>query len=337
MSEINRHILQEAIAALPQYSLPVDAWVAIEDALPGNVVEMPETSILVDLWSNIEAQLEGNKLQLPEHKMPVDVWDKIEAQLEPSTNTEIFDVRDVPARKNKVRALSIAAGICLICVTAWYLIAGQKAALITYKGADARNCTLPDGSIITGQKNAIVQFPKAFADNARSLTQTEGQAFYNVIKDPTKPFSIATDIGTVTVLGTSFDVKLGADSLCVEVQTGKVRVENDSNAVELLADQAVVMYKDMNKPVRLYNINVPIAQPVVEDKTIKVRYDKTPLKQVVQQLSVQYGIVVLLHPSHEKKLISGSFASKNAIELLSTISKLYNLDLKKKKGFYLLD
>jgi transmembrane sensor len=337
MSEINRHILQEAIAALPQYSLPVDAWAVIEDALPGNVVAMPETAMPKDIWSEIEAQLEGNKFVLPEHKMPVDVWDKIEAQLEPATNTETFDVRDVPVRKNKLRALSIAAGICLICATAWYLIAGQKAELITYKGADARNCTLPDGSIITGQKNAIVQFPKAFADNARSLTQTEGQAFYNVIKDPTKPFSITTNIGTVTVLGTSFDVKLGADSLCVEVQTGKVRVENDSNAVELLADQAVVMYKDMNKPVRLYNINVPVAQPVVEDKTIKVRYDKTPLKQVVQSLSAEYGVQILLHPSHEDKLISGSFASKNVIDLLTTISTLYNLDLKKKKGFYILE
>jgi transmembrane sensor len=336
MSEINRHIIDEALAALPSYQLPIELWESIDNDLLGNKLAMPEYAMPKDIWSNIESELSGSTISLPDMPIPVDVWNNIEAQLEPIAGAEQQRFTSNAGGMNiSWKKISMAAGLILACAVGWYLV-GQKTKVLVYKGANANTCTLADGSIIKGQKNAVVQHPQKFANNNRAITQAEGQAFYEITKDAFKPFSITTSLGTITVLGTSFDVNLQQDSLCVDVSTGRVRVENDSQVVELVANQAVVMYKDLSRPIRLYNTNT--TQEIKSlSSPVQVHYDNTPLKQVIQSLSQEYGVQILLHPSQEQKLISGSFASKNVIDLLGTIGTLHNLSLKKKKGYYILE
>ncbi len=59
----------------------------------------------------------------------------------------------------------------------------------------------------------------------------EGEAFFDVIKNPKQPFVIRTAQARIQVLGTSFDVKAYSDSKVVEtvVVTGKVKVSDPTN------------------------------------------------------------------------------------------------------------
>ena len=80
---------------------------------------------------------------------------------------------------------------------------------------------LPDGSIVKLNKNSSITFDSFDQERTVSLS---GEAFFDVIESE-KPFTVTTEIGSVSVLGTEFNVKSKGDEFDVEVQSGEVEVK----------------------------------------------------------------------------------------------------------------
>jgi hypothetical protein len=95
---------------------------------------------------------------------------------------------------------------------------------------------LPDGSMVTLGGKSRVKYPASFVDNKRDI-YLDGEAFFEVTKDPNKPFTVFTGQVHTQVLGTSFKVTaLPQTPVEVSVVTGKVRVSyHNGNAVNNLA------------------------------------------------------------------------------------------------------
>jgi transmembrane sensor len=66
--------------------------------------------------------------------------------------------------------------------------------------------TLSDGTIVTLNSATTIKYPDHFGDSTREV-YLEGEAFFDVSKDPLHPFIIHTDKMNIRVLGTSFNVK----------------------------------------------------------------------------------------------------------------------------------
>ncbi len=64
---------------------------------------------------------------------------------------------------------------------------------------------LADGSIVHLNAGSTIRYPASF-DRKREV-YLSGEAFFEVVKNPSRPFLIHLDNGTVKVLGTSFNVK----------------------------------------------------------------------------------------------------------------------------------
>jgi ferric-dicitrate binding protein FerR (iron transport regulator) len=64
---------------------------------------------------------------------------------------------------------------------------------------------LPDGSKVWLNAASSIRYPTAFAGNERRVEIT-GEAYFEVTKNPEKPFIVVTDQASVTVLGTHFNV-----------------------------------------------------------------------------------------------------------------------------------
>lgn len=96
--------------------------------------------------------------------------------------------------------------------------------------------TLPDSSVVYLGAGSSISFPERFAAKERTLTLT-GEAFFEISKNPERPFVIYTGMLRTTVLGTSFKITaFKGDPQSVEVVTGKVRVsrmESGKGAAEL--------------------------------------------------------------------------------------------------------
>ncbi len=107
---------------------------------------------------------------------------------------------------------------------------------------EVKNITLADGSEITlGAKSQL----KAWATNKeRRVILVSGQAFFNVAKNPQRPFWVDAGETTVRVVGTQFDVRKGSDRTRVAVLEGIVNVtsahkSNHNTPVVLTAGQQV--------------------------------------------------------------------------------------------------
>lgn len=108
--------------------------------------------------------------------------------------------------------------------------------------------TLPDGSIVWLGAASSLEYPEIFSEEARSV-QLNGQAFFDVVSDPDKPFTVESGPLSTSVLGTSFNVRAYHDDPNIEVTlaTGKVEVTvNDKGQKQTLEPNQRVRFDSVN-------------------------------------------------------------------------------------------
>jgi transmembrane sensor len=128
--------------------------------------------------------------------------------------------RAAPGRR---RFLYVAAAVTAVAVPAGIVLSrpGLFADQRTAAG-ERRTISLQDGSTV--ELAAASSFSVDFAANLRRVVLHEGEAFFDVIRDPVRPFVVDAAAGRTRALGTAFDVKLGADSVTVSVTERSVEV-----------------------------------------------------------------------------------------------------------------
>ncbi len=86
-----------------------------------------------------------------------------------------------------------------------------------------RSITLRDGSLLTLNTNSLVEV--TISDQVRQLQLRRGEAHFEVAHDPSRPFTVRTDVHAVVAVGTAFNIRLKpAGAMDVLVTSGKVRV-----------------------------------------------------------------------------------------------------------------
>lgn len=95
--------------------------------------------------------------------------------------------------------------------------------------AEHRELTLADGSKVTlgaHSKLAIDLKP-----DARELVLEEGEAYFSVAKDPTRPFTVRALNGAITAVGTEFNVRALEGRVTVTVTEGSVNISDATRSV----------------------------------------------------------------------------------------------------------
>ncbi|MCV9928613.1 FecR domain-containing protein [Flavobacterium sp. LS1R49] len=88
--------------------------------------------------------------------------------------------------------------------------------------------TLSDGSSVLLKPNSKLSYPKIFVGNERKV-YLSGEGFFEISKNPKKPFFVFANEIVTRVVGTSFRIKAYSDQPNVEVlvRTGKVTVRSN--------------------------------------------------------------------------------------------------------------
>jgi len=87
---------------------------------------------------------------------------------------------------------------------------------------------LPDGSKVILNSLSKIKYSTPFIGKIR-IVELEGEAFFEVTRDPIKPFEVISNGVTTTAIGTSFNVKYNSNDLVeVALISGKVKVTNSS-------------------------------------------------------------------------------------------------------------
>lgn len=85
---------------------------------------------------------------------------------------------------------------------------------------------LADNSVVTLSTDSAVRVNRW--EKERRLTLVRGQAFFQVAKDPARPFVVVAGDKQVTAVGTAFDVRMEPGKLSVTLVEGRVRIAGSS-------------------------------------------------------------------------------------------------------------
>jgi ferric-dicitrate binding protein FerR (iron transport regulator) len=112
--------------------------------------------------------------------------------------------------------------------------------------ASIKQINLPDGSVVWLNRSTKLTYPKKFSD-AERLIKLDGEAFFDVSKNPDKPFVVKSDALTVKVLGTEFNFngRKSVNMASVSLLAGSVRASGNHNEglIVLSPNQKVVLNK----------------------------------------------------------------------------------------------
>jgi len=149
---------------------------------------------------------------------------------------------------------------------------------------------LPDGSSVVLHRNSKLKYPGTFKNEKREVYLT-GEAFFEVTKNPARPFFVYAGELVAKVHGTSFSIKAIAEEkeITVAVKTGKVSVFSEASPTLLLTcnqqatferERATLVRSALKSPVLL---NIPIENQ-------EFTYSETPAAVVFEALAKAYGV-----------------------------------------------
>ncbi len=93
---------------------------------------------------------------------------------------------------------------------------------------EIRELTLADGTVVTLGARSHIR--SQFSDELREVVLLEGEAFFDVTSDPSRPFLVHAGEQVVRVVGTQFDVRRATDSVRISVVEGVVEVASSASA-----------------------------------------------------------------------------------------------------------
>jgi ferric-dicitrate binding protein FerR (iron transport regulator) len=206
--------------------------------------------------------------------------------------------------------LAIAASVAFLLGWGWYfnnilnnpnhLITSEYAGIITQENPTNKIIALKleDGSVIKLHPKATLSYPKHFLVDKREVT-LKGNAFFDIKRNPQKPFLVLCGETITKVLGTSFFIKSDLSSkIQVEVKTGKVSVyekgatNKKENGVVLTPNEKVVYFDEDNHFVTGL-VEKPEVLVTVKDK-INFDFKNARLSEVLQNFKDAYGIEIFL-------------------------------------------
>lgn len=125
------------------------------------------------------------------------------------------------------RRFAVAASVAFLSIATATLLWFQFYRVPTYATeiGEQRSIRLPDGSTV--ELNSRSRLRVRFTDAQRTVELLEGQALFNVAKNPARPFIVRSDETRVRAVGTQFDVYKKRSGTVVTVVEGRVAVLTD--------------------------------------------------------------------------------------------------------------
>jgi transmembrane sensor len=129
-----------------------------------------------------------------------------------------------PGLRQRKLALSAAAALLFAVGGGLYLAFAPNGERYATPVGGLASVPMPDGSHVT--LNTDSQIRIALTDTERRVELGHGEAFFEVSKDPKRPFVVRAGDKRVIAVGTKFSVRREGDDIEIVVTEGKVRVED---------------------------------------------------------------------------------------------------------------
>ena len=175
--------------------------------------------------------------------------------------------------------------------------------------------TLPDGTKVNLNSESSLVYPETFDGDFRSV-RLEGEAFFEVVKNPEKRFVVTTPHNArVEVLGTSFNMEAFKwDSIVsTTLISGKVAFISRSGQVNMKPGEKLV-YNIQADRASIYQTN---GEAEISWKNGMIIFRTTPFEEALRMLTKRFNVdFVVSNNKYVKDFYTGSFTNHRLEQIL---------------------
>jgi transmembrane sensor len=282
-----------------------------------------------------------------EYLLAVEIWQALaHPELDRSTSSEhlIDEARrfgatalpitraPVTSKSTRQRGLSIRTAMlavpALLGTLAW--LSWNRPAVIDLATGigEQRSAVLPDRSIV--ELNTRSEIRVIYSASQRRIELVRGEAFFQVAKNPARPFVVFTDLATATAVGTRFSVYRASRATIVTVEEGRVLVSDIrpttdpgeptplTQAVEV--DPGTQAEAQPSRPVQTHHADLGRSLAWRERRLV---FDGTPLAEVIEEFNRYNSVALLLIDTRlSNRRISGVFDANDPESLVDFLAKV---------------
>ena len=211
----------------------------------------------------------------------------------------------------------IAAAITIsVLLSIYYFQTQTPLQPIAAADVTIQSVTLTDGSNVTLRPHSTL-FKKKSGDRSHTY-YLDGEAYFDVVKNENRTFTVHTESGTVEVLGTEFNLRTWDNATDVYLKTGSLRLsstDDDEAAVLLSPGEFSSLRKDQT-----------ISTPGSADEKLftswrnnEIIFTNRTAESIFSELEHHYSITIVAPENINDEILGGSLSLENSTQTLENL------------------
>jgi ferric-dicitrate binding protein FerR (iron transport regulator) len=188
---------------------------------------------------------------------------------------------------------------------------------------------LSDGSSVWLNAASSLRFPASFTGNQRNV-QLNGEAYFEVKQDATRPFTVEIGDLRVAVTGTRFNVNAYPDEngILTTLAEGAVKVESKGVAVALKAGQEIMRGSDG----KLQSVRTADLKTALAWKEGLFVFNGSDVPAIMRQIGRWYDVDVVYSGSVRTETFTGMVSRKSDISRVLRIMEAGGIQFRIEKN-----
>lgn len=195
---------------------------------------------------------------------------------------------------------------------------------------------LDDNTIVHLNAGSKFSFPSSFSGKKNRTVYLEGEAYFEVATNKSKPFIVKTlsEGYEIKVLGTKFNVSAYGSEKSIQtvLKEGSVKILNKENLFftkeQLLKPGQLALWNKQNNDLNLYEVDPDQYSAWVKGY---LPFNREPLEKIVKKLMRYYDVTIKFQDEkYNEKKVSGKLDLNNDLNTtLKNLALTYNLKMNK--------
>ncbi len=229
----------------------------------------------------------------------------------------------------------VAAMIVLLLAasyTIWQVTSGKEPLTEIIAGAAVEKHILDDETIVWLQPGSKLSYFENMDKRAREAS-LEGEALFEVAKDPDRPFVISCGDIVVKVLGTSFNLKTNKETVELKVLTGKVNLSSpsDQTGITVMPNQSVA-YTTLGTVERAAMTDLEVNE-IIHDTEYNMAFNDVTMDRVIERIEKKFNVRIDVRNKQVYKChISADFSDNSLTGTLQMLAGIIDVDYEVNKG-----
>jgi len=227
------------------------------------------------------------------------------------------------ARRGASRMLAFSGALLAAFVIVFLGVFHFDDDAIATRVGERRTLTLEDGTRLT--LNTATRLQVQYTDTRRQVALETGEAFFEVARQPQRPFIVTTDNGAITAVGTTFAVRSLDHKTEVTLVEGKVTVVAPLQAPQppfVLIPGERLTLAAARKPA----VDHPAVDKVTAWRQGLITLDQTQLKDAIGEMNRYSPIKLVMEQPNEMNVrVSGVFQAGDSLEFARALARTHGI------------